>query len=246
MAAALFSSFSGHPGLADFRDPQIFFSSKGTKLQIKTSGLRPHLGDAMEHFQAFLEDCLDLSFVETSRLYVDIGKEICPQTSLIGDQESHLDDEPQVYAWKRCCLEKYMKWMYDDQAPKKGEGQRYYTQNMLHDTGSLTSVTYKKSKHREGGLIYSQFYNSVKEIYDANKCFPFANDAMEELALDPHIRNATRNILGGGRRDAKTVEVGYLASKQRTHHALRDARRKSYGIREEHRVTWSVFQFSKA
>ena len=242
MAAALFSSFSGHPGLADFRDPQIFFSSKGTKLQFKTSDLRPHLGDAMEHFQAFLEDCLDLSFIETSRLYVDIGKEICPQTSLIGDQESHLDDEPQVYAWKRCCLEKYMKWMYDDQAPKKGEGQRYYTQNMLHDTGSLTSVTPKKSKHREGGLIYSQFYNSVKEIYDANKCFPFANDAMEELALDPHIRNATRNILGGGRRDAKTVEVGYLASKQRTHHALRDARRKSYGIREEHRVTWSVFQ----
>lgn len=59
------------------------------------------------------------------------------------------------------------------------------------DTGSLTSVTPKKSKHREGGLIYSQFYNSVKEIYDANKCFPFANDAMEELALDPNIRNAT-------------------------------------------------------
>lgn len=127
-----------------------------------------------------------------------------------------------------------MKWMYDDQAPKKGEGQRYYTQNMLHNTGSLTSMTPKKSKHREGGLIYSQFYNSVKEIYDANKCFPFANDAIEELALDPHIRNATRNILGGSRRDAKTVEVGYLASKQRTHYALRDARRKSYGIREEY------------
>ena len=34
-----------------------------------------------------------------------------------------------------------MKWMYDDQAPKKGEGQRYYTQNMLYDAGSLTSVT---------------------------------------------------------------------------------------------------------
>jgi hypothetical protein len=238
----ILTTIANVPGLADFRDPQIFFSSKGTKLQFKTSDVRPQLGDAMDYFQSFLEDCLDLDFVETDRLYVDVGKEICPRTSLIGDQERHLDDEPQVYAWKRCCLEKYIKWMYDDQAPKKGEGQRYYTQNMLHDTGSLTSVTPKKSKHREGGLIYSQFYNSVKEIYDANKCFPFANDAMEELALDPHIRNATRNILGGGRRDAKTVEVGYLASKQRTHHALRDARRKSFGIREEHRVTWAVFQ----
>ncbi|KAM0716827.1 hypothetical protein Q7P37_007630 [Cladosporium fusiforme] len=94
---------------------------------------------------------------------------------------------------------------------------------MLQNTGSLTSVTTKKSKLRDGALIYSQFYNSVKEINDANKCFPFANDAMEELALDPNIRNATRNILGGSRRDAKTVE-------------------KSHGIREEHRVTWAVFQ----
>jgi hypothetical protein len=225
------------PGLADFRDPQIFFSSKGTKLQFKTSDSRPMLNDSMRYFQSFLEDCLDLDFVEKDRLYVDIGKEICPQTSLIGEQEGQLDEEPQVYAWNRCCLEKYMNWMYDGLAPsKKGEGQRYYTQNMLYDAGSLTSVTSKKSKHREGGLIYSQFYNSVKEIYDANKCFPFANDAMEELALDPHIRDATRNILGGGCRDAKTVEVGYLASKQRTHRALRDARQKSYGIREEHRV----------
>lgn len=230
------------PGLADFRDPQIFFSSKGTKLRFKTSDTRPSLGDAMQYFETFLKDHLDLDFVELDRLYVDIGKEICPQSSLIKGQERHLDDEPQVYAWKRCCLERYMKWLYDDRPPIQGEGQQYYTQNMLYDTGSLTSVTPKKSKHREGGLIYSQFYNSVKEIYDANKCFPFANDAMEELALDPNIRNATRNILGGGRRDAKTVEVGYLASKQRTHRALRDARQKSYGIREEHRVTWAVFQ----
>jgi hypothetical protein len=29
----------------------------------------------MQYFQSFLEDCLDLEFVETDRLYVDIGKE---------------------------------------------------------------------------------------------------------------------------------------------------------------------------
>ncbi|KAI7226593.1 hypothetical protein KC330_g8763 [Hortaea werneckii] len=174
------------PGLADFRDPQIFFSSKGTKLQFKTSDTQPRLNDSLRYFQSFLEDCLDLDFVETDRLYVDIGKEICPQTSLIGEQERQLDEEPQVCTWKRCCLERYMNWMYDGLAPsKKGEGQRYYTQNMLYDAESLTSVTLKRSKHREGGLIYSQFYNSVKETYDANKCFPFTNDAMEELALDP-------------------------------------------------------------
>jgi hypothetical protein len=125
-------------GLADFRDPQILFSSKGTKLQFKASETRPSLGSAMEYFESFLD------------------------------------------------------------------------------------------------------YNSVKEIYDANKCLPFANDAIEELAPDPSIRNATRNIFGSDRQDARTVEVGYLIRKQRTSHALRDARQKSYGIREEHRVTWAV------
>jgi hypothetical protein len=45
--------------------------------------------------------------------------------------------------------------MYDDYPPIKGEGQRYYTQNILYDIGSLTSMTLKKSKYREGGLIYS-------------------------------------------------------------------------------------------
>jgi hypothetical protein len=74
---------------------------------------------------------------------------------LIGEEEQQLDEEPQVYTWKQYCLEKYIKWIYDDLPPTKGKSQRYYTQNMLHDIGSLTSVTQKKSKHREGGLIYS-------------------------------------------------------------------------------------------
>jgi hypothetical protein len=231
------------PGLADFSDPQLFFTSKGTKLQFKTNEVRPGLGDAMEYFQSYLEDVLDLGYVELDRLYVDIGQEICPRPSILEGQGQAFDEEPQVYCWKRCCQEKYMKWMYDGQPPSaRGPGQQYYTQSMVRDTGSLTSLTPKTSKHRQGGLIYSQHYNSVKEIYDAQKCFPFANDAMEELALDPHIRRAANSALGGSGRDIRTVEAGYVASKRRAHHALQAARRKSYGLRAEHRVTWAVFQ----
>jgi hypothetical protein len=64
---------------------------------------------------------------------------------------------------------------------------------------------------------------------------------MEELALDPQIRNAARSTAGGHRRDARIVEAGYLASKKRTNHALQDARQKSFGIREEHRIEWQLF-----
>jgi len=131
--------------------------------------------------------------------------------------------------------------MYDGQPPGVGPGQSYFSQNMLHDAASLTSVTPKRSKQRAGGLIYSQFYSSVKEIVDATTRLPFTNDRMEEMALDPHIRRGARQAAGGHRRDERIVELAYLASKRRTRTALTASRRKSFGIREEHRITWTLF-----
>lgn len=229
------------PGLADFREPQLFFSAKGTKLQFKTGRSRPSLLDSMEHFLAFFEDVLNPEYVEPNRVYVDIGKEICPPDSLLPNQARNLEQQPQVYGWKRCCLESYMQWLYGDKMPGKGKAQTYFGLNMLYDSCSLTSVTPRKSQQREGGLIYSQFYASVKEITDATKCFPFSNDGMEEMALDPKIREAARNITGGSRRQGSVVTTAYLASKRRTRDALRDSRGKSFGIREEHRISWELF-----
>ena len=133
--------------------------------------------------------------------------------------------------------------MYDGEPPAaNGQGQRYYTQHMLYDACSLTSVTPKQSKLREGGMIYSQFYGSVKEVSDATKCMPFDNDGLEELALDPQIRQGARHAARGHRRDAKVLERAYCASKRRTRDALLDSRKKSFGLREEHRITWALFR----
>ena len=135
-----------------------------------------------------------------------------------------------------------MRWMYDGRPPRKGKGQQYFYTNMLYEASSLTSVTPKRSRQREGGLIYSQFYASVKELSDATKCFPFNNDGLEEMALDPQIRKGARQAASSHRRDAKIIEFAYLASKRRTRDALTDSRKKSFGIREEHRITWALFQ----
>ena len=230
------------PGLGDFREPQLFFSAKGTKLQFKTSPSRPTLLDAMENFQAYFERLIDLDFVFLDRFYLDMGKEICPQVSLLASQIGGVDDEAQVYVWKRCCLEQYMQWMYDGQPPAAhSQGQRYYNQHMLHDAANLTSVTPKRSKLREGGIIYTQFYGSIKEVSDATKCMPFDNDGLEELALDPQIRQGARHVAGGHRREAKILERAYCASKRRTRDALLGSKKKSFGIREEHRISWALF-----
>jgi hypothetical protein len=238
----ILQTIANTPGLADFRELQLYFSAKGTKLQFKTSPSRPTILDAMENFQAYFNRVIDTDFVYMDRLYVDVGKEICPRVSLLRSQQGHVGDEAQVYSWKRCCLKHYIEWMYDGQPPAEGQGQRYYDQNMLYEASSLTSLAPKRSRLRAGGLIYSQFYGSVKEISDASKCKPFENDGLEELALDPQIRQGARDAAGGNRRDAKIIERAYCASKRRTRDALLDSRKKSFGIREEHRISWSLFQ----
>jgi hypothetical protein len=65
------------PGLADFRDPQLFFSAKGTKLRFKSSQSHPTMLGVMASFQSYLQGIIDLDSVHLDRFYVDIGKETC-------------------------------------------------------------------------------------------------------------------------------------------------------------------------
>ena len=67
----------------------------------------------MHFFQATLEDVLDPAFLQLDRCYVDIGKEVCPEVSLESSKVAHTRDEPQVYVRRRCCLEEYMRWIYN-------------------------------------------------------------------------------------------------------------------------------------
>jgi hypothetical protein len=80
-------------------------------------------------------------------------------------------------------------------------------------------------------------------MIDAAKSFPFHNDGLEEMALDPQIRQGARHAGGNvGRRSLAILEKAYCASKRRTVYALQDSVQKSFGVREEHRIAWPLFQ----
>ena len=175
--------------------------------------------------------------------FVDVGKEVCPSPhATAATAHSPLDEQPQILLWKRCCLEKFMHWMYDGSPPAiGGRGQQFFNQNMLRDACSLTSVPPKRSRHRRGGLVYTQLYSSVKEISDASKQFPFANDGLEELALDPSVREAAQNTARGRPPSLPIITRAYVASKKRAMVALVASVQKSFGTREEHRVSVELF-----
>ena len=70
-------------------------------------------------------------------------------------------------------------------------GQQFYYTSMLHNATGLTSLTPRTSVLREGGLLYSQIYSSVKKVINATKTYPFQNDALEVMALDSHVWQGT-------------------------------------------------------
>jgi hypothetical protein len=233
------------PGLWDFRDAQLYISAKGTKLQFKTdlSLADSSLNNTLSNFQVYLDGILDLKHLSLDRFFVDIGKEICPPSSSVSSTIENVAVEPQVYSWRRCCLREYIRQLYDGQPPAiGGAGQRYYAQNMLYEACSLTSETPRRSKLREAGLLYSQFYASVKELFDASKCKPFDNGGLEELALDPQIRRGLHATIRGHLPDLMVIERAYIASKGRVNNVISSSRHKSFGIREEHRVSWGLLQ----
>ena len=62
-----------------------------------------------------------------------------------------------------------------------------YNTGLLKDIQGMTVESPKRSVSRSQGLLYSQFYSSQKEIFDAAKTYPFMNQAVKNLALDSQI-----------------------------------------------------------
>ncbi|KAJ4181253.1 hypothetical protein NW759_017199 [Fusarium solani] len=222
------------PGLQDFRDPELFMEAKGTKLLFKYPDAPSDLLAVMENFDCKLHHVLDFSHICSDRLYIDVGKETCPL------HDSVPSPEAQTYLWRRCCIRHHLDHLYDGNIPKTG--QNFYYESMLRDAGGMTTLTPPSSRLRRGGILYGQMYSLTKEIIDAARTFPFQNPDLRHLALDPQLRNGMQSICGKPASGKNITDRAYLASKRRCHYGLTDSKQRSFGVREEYRISWTLFQ----
>lgn len=121
-------------------------------------------------------------------------------------------------------------------SPKPVRSQ-FWPWALLRDTGSLTVETKRRSTLRQAGLLYVQLYNTSKEIFAVGKQYPFGNEALDTLALPAALVQVLQHTGGGRAHSRATLLRGYLHTKARCHLALQGARGRSYGTREEYRVT---------
>jgi hypothetical protein len=111
---------------------------------------------------------------------------------------------------------------------------------MLHDVAGMTVLTARQLPSSKQGLVYSQFHMSEKEIFDAAKSFPFRDGALESLALDPKVRASWQKVGGSENHRQEVLEKSYLGSKLRCATTIEGSLQKSFGTREEHRMTLTL------
>ncbi|KAJ4078456.1 hypothetical protein NW760_015165 [Fusarium oxysporum] len=222
------------PRYQDFRDPELYMEAKGTKVLFKYPDAPSDLLAVMNSFDCKLHHILDFSHMHIDQLYIDVDKKTYPMPNGVSSPE------PQTYLWRRCCIRHHLGQLYDGNIPKSG--QNFYHESMLRDAGGMTSLTPVRSRLRRGGVLYGQMYSLTKEIVDAARTYPFQNPDLRHLALDPQLRNGMQSISSKPASGRNVTDRAYLASKRRCHYGLTDSKQRSFGVREEYRISWTSFQ----
>lgn len=222
------------PSYQDLAHPILLISGKN----LKTKFQAPSAHLLIQQFLVIWRASINDQYLLPNRLWIDIGKEIIPYSSYNGVQSSY------SALWKSCCLTSIAE-SFKLGNPKLSTTNVQYQIALLNNHANMTLRLGKTHPLFQLGLVYSQFYCSFKELWDAGKTYPFQDKSLEALCIDPGLRSLwaqeSRGITTNWNYDK--VLKSYLKGKQRIAVALNAAntKKKSYGIREEHRMTWNMF-----
>lgn len=233
---------------ACFQQPTLFLNQKNSKVNYMSPGLQGALGEWHAHWAT----ATNAEFLNKEQVYVDVGKQVTsPSAKLPGQQDRTCLAE--TFLYRRCCLESFTKrWKAMASASATASASASasasaatssmftcvpYMWATLRDAGSQTVAAAPSSQAFRDGYVYSQFYNLVKGPFDAAKVYIFNNDSLETIALDPAYVRSLHKVGGAAAFSQKACLTSYLYSKTRAHVNLADCRSKSYGTREEHRLS---------
>ncbi|KAF2628000.1 hypothetical protein BU25DRAFT_299317, partial [Macroventuria anomochaeta] len=235
-------SVACNPLFSRFRGAALFAHSKNTKLEYMTEDL----STTFCKWQNSWSRVTDPQFCSKDSTFVDLGKQVTSEDSNLLHNTVPSMHKAEVFLWKKCCLDAYHRSrvvLLADNKPARGNPHcTVYPFATTRDSTNQTLFASPSGKERADGLVYSQFYGLIKTPFDTSKAYIFQQDAVENLALDPgYIRSLQQE--GGGITFSQAVcEKAYLHMKQRAHVNLRDNLQRSYGIREEHRISLTMME----
>jgi len=163
---------------------------------------------------------------------------------IVIDQEMEERYGGHTWMWRSCCLDKVAERFEMKECQGSKIVATKYNWCMTRDVGNLTITGKKRSMIRKGGLMYSQFYGMNKLQFDAMKHFLWGDrdDTMAMMALDEGYREALRATMGGRAVSMKACRQSYNHCGRRYLLGLRMNEDRSWGVREEHRMSLALVQ----
>jgi hypothetical protein len=242
--SCILESIAANPGCHRFQGATLFVHAKNTKLgSMDASG---SLNAAYDGWENQWSQATDPQFYNKDRTFVDLAKQVTSEDSALPYDRILADHEAEVFLWKKCCLDAYAKTrivLNADGSSAKGNPRRtIYRWATMRDTMDQTLFAAPSGEESRDGLIYSQFYALNKTPFDTSKVYVFDNESLENLALDPGYVRSLQQEGGGITFSTAVCEFGYLHSKKRAYANLVDNRWKSYGVREEHRISVTMME----
>ena len=219
-----------------YHGAKIFFSSKNTKLCYTSLTL----DETWDAFNSTLLATFNFAYLDRSKFWIDLGKEIANPDYALSHEVLAPDSTPTTYLMRACCQASFARWANLGEAGTSAKAT-FYPVAMLRDAQDMTVEMSRPSKKRQQGWVYSQVYNSFKEMYDAAKTKPFSHPRLNRLAWDSKVAEMLRQVGKGQSTKAKKIFESYKASKERLYHALCASRKLSFGVREEHRISLAFF-----
>ncbi|EFW14240.1 conserved hypothetical protein [Coccidioides posadasii str. Silveira] len=123
--------------------------------------------------------------------------------------------------------------------PQKGSWcKQFYSLSFLHDLGSMMLEPHQCFPLHHQGLLYCQFYNTIKEVFMASQHSPFANENLDTLALDPGLVQTWQHIGKAISHSSLALLRAYIHTKQQCHVTISNCCQQSYRTWEEYQ--WNI------
>ncbi|KAF2626745.1 hypothetical protein BU25DRAFT_342766 [Macroventuria anomochaeta] len=235
-------SITNNIAYSRFRGATLFVNSKDTKLEYMTQDL----SSAYHNWETYWSSITNSNFYSKDCTFVDLGKQITSEESSLPTTSAPSSEQAEVFLWKKCCLESYYRsrvTLLADGKPARGNPKcTVYPFATTRDSTNQTLFAAPGGKERSDGLVYSQFYGLIKTPFDTSKAYVFQQDALENLVLDPSYVCSVQQEGGATIFSEAVCKKAYLHMKQRAHVNLQDNQCRSYGIREEHRISLTMME----
>ncbi|PMD11962.1 hypothetical protein NA56DRAFT_652833 [Hyaloscypha hepaticicola] len=222
------------PGNELYRDTFIFFANMNTKLNFKDNSP----GVSWATFNLSMSSAINFDNLDRARIYADLGKETAATDWDPSRGETGNDSLPTTYLIRTCYQKSFVQWA-DLGEPGKSVKAHFYMSTILRDITDMTLNISRYCYKRNQGWIYSQTYNSFKEIYDAAKCKPFGSKFLQQLARNPEIDKIIRAKGKGSAIAREKIWKMYFDCRYRFANACSQAAPYSFGVREEHRLSFT-------